>query len=73
MTDPFRLAEWADLPDCCAIAGCDTSEADQRGPVFLRDGTMFKVCPEHWEAIHLVLGEQAKWERQDGSRQGAQT
>jgi hypothetical protein len=70
--DPWRMAEWKALPDRCAIAGCENQdEADRRGPVQLRDGTIFKVCTEHWEPIFRVLGEQASWERADASRQGA--
>lgn len=69
MTDLWRLDEWRALPDRCAIAGCDNGDADQRGPVTLRDSTIFKVCTEHWEAIFRILGEQASWERTDGSRQ----
>lgn len=60
----WRLAEWQALPDVCGIAGCDTAEADQRGPVYMRDGSIHKVCPEHWELIMRVLGEQGAWERE---------
>lgn len=67
--DPWRIAEWNALPDRCAIAGCDNDDADQRGPVQLRDGTMFKACSEHWEAIFRILGELVMWERMDGGRQ----
>lgn len=62
--DGFRLAEWNALPDVCFIAGCDNDDIDQRGPVWLRDGSMHKACSEHWEPIFRVLGEQATWERE---------
>lgn len=68
MTDAWRLDEWNALPDVCLIAGCDSAEADQRGPVHLRDGSIQKACPEHWGAIFRVLGEQASWERGDAYR-----
>lgn len=68
--DPFRLAEWDALEDVCFIGGCESSETDQRGPVFLRDGSMHKACPEHWEPIMRVLGEQATWQGQDAMRSG---
>jgi len=58
----YRLAEWAALPDICGISGCENTEADQRGPVFMRDGSMHKVCTEHWEPIMRVLGEQVSWQ-----------
>lgn len=60
---PWRLAEWRELPDRCGISGCDNQEADQRGPVFMRDGSMHKVCPAHWEPIMRLLGEQASWQQ----------
>ena len=62
MSDPFRIQEWDALPDVCLIAGCDSDEIDQRGPVWLRDGSMHKACVEHWEGIFRVLGVQATWE-----------
>jgi hypothetical protein len=62
-SDPFRLDEWRTLPDTCAINGCENDEADQRGPVFMRDGSMHKVCPEHWEPIFRILGEQQSWQQ----------
>lgn len=55
----WRLDEWAALPDVCFIAGCEAFETDPRGPVWLRDGSMHKACPEHWEPIFRVLGEHA--------------
>lgn len=69
--DPWRLEEWRDLPDHCLIASCDSDEIDERGPVFLRDGSIHKACPDHWSGIYRVLGAQASWERIDGSRQKA--
>lgn len=64
--DPMWLATWARLPDdVCMISGCNATEVDQRGPVWLRGGGMGKACPEHWEPIMRVLGEQATWERTD--------
>lgn len=69
--DPWRREEWAALlasPDGCFIAGCDSDEIDQRGPVWLRDGSMRKACTEHWEPIFRVLGEQASWEQVDAMR-----
>lgn len=68
--DPWRMTEWQALPETCLIEACAGDEIDQRGPVFLRDGSIHKACTEHWEGIFRVLGEQATWERQDGSRQG---
>ncbi|ROR91710.1 hypothetical protein EDD33_2667 [Nocardioides aurantiacus] len=62
----WRIDEWLALPDTCAIRGCENDEADQRGPVFFNDGSMHKVCPEHWEPIFRVLGEQATWEEDAG-------
>jgi hypothetical protein len=71
VTDPWRLDEWNALPDWCAIAACDNPDDDQRGPVMLRDGSIHKLCTEHWEAVFRILGEQATGERTDGSRQDA--
>jgi hypothetical protein len=71
VSDPWRLAEWNDLPRQCFIAGCDSGEVDKRGPVWLRDGSMHRACPEHWEGIHRVLGEQASWEHNDAMRSAA--
>lgn len=59
MSDKWRLAEWNALPDECFIAACEASETDQRGPVWLRGGSMAKACTEHWEGIFRVLGEQS--------------
>lgn len=56
--DPWRMEEWKSLPDVCFIRGCESPDADQRGPVFLRDGSIHKACPDHWEPIFRVLGEQ---------------
>lgn len=62
--DWWRLDEWHALPDgVCFIQGCTATETDQRGPIFLRDDSMHKACPEHWEPIIRVLGEQRQWER----------
>jgi len=59
-TDQWRLDEWNALPDICFIYGCEASETDPRGPVWLRpDGAMVKACREHWEGVFRVLGEQA--------------
>lgn len=66
--DPWRLDEYAALPDVCLIAACDGSDIDPRGPVQLRTGAIGKACVEHWEGIFRVLGEQASWERTDGAR-----
>lgn len=66
--DPFRLAEWNNLPEVCLFQGCDSDDIDQRGPVFLRDGSIHKACVEHWEPIFRVFGEQATWEQRDGAR-----
>ena len=57
--DPWRLDEWNALPDVCYIYGCEASETDPRGPVWLRDESMHKACREHWEGVYRVLGEQA--------------
>ena len=65
--DPWRMDEWKALPDECLIRACEGDEIDQRGPVWLRDGSMHKACTEHWEGIFRVLGEQASWERTDGA------
>lgn len=59
--DPWRLAEWRALPERCGISGCGNEEADQRGPLFMRDGSMHKLCPDHWEPVMRVLGEQRAW------------
>lgn len=67
--DPWRMAEWHALPEQCDIAGCDSTEVDRRGPMFLRDKSMHKLCPEHWEAVFRVLGEQVSWEA-DAHRTG---
>lgn len=64
VSDPFRIGEWDTLPDVCLIAGCDSDEIDQRGPVWLRDKSMHKACVEHWEGIFRVLGGQATWEKE---------
>jgi hypothetical protein len=69
--DPWRLAEWNNLPDECLIAACDSDDIDQRGPVWLRGGGMRKACVEHWGGIFRVLGEQDTWERTDGARSAA--
>lgn len=69
--EAWRLDEWTALlasPLGCFIAGCDNDEIDQRGPVFLRDGSIHKACTEHWGPIFRVLGEQASWERTDAYR-----
>lgn len=68
MRDPWRLSEWDALSEECLISTCDNDEIDQRGPVWLRDGSMHKACTEHWEGIFRVLGEQASWEQTDASR-----
>lgn len=68
-SDPWRLAEWNALPDVCLISACEGDEIDERGPVWLRDGSMHKACVEHWEGIFRVLGGQATWTRVDGARQ----
>lgn len=68
--DPWRMDEWKALPDECLISACENDEIDQRGPVWLRDGSVRKACVEHWEGIFRVLGAQASWEQTDGSRQG---
>jgi len=68
--DSWKLQHWNSLPDICLIEGCDGSEIDQRGPVWVRNGDhvlMLKACVEHWEAVYRVLGVQASWERMDGS------
>lgn len=68
-TDPWRLDEWHALPnDRCGINGCTATETDPRGPVVMRDGSMHKLCVEHWEPIMRVLGEQASWETGDAAR-----
>jgi hypothetical protein len=67
--DPWRMNEWRALSeDECGIGGCSNAETDQRGPVIMRDGSMHKVCPEHWEPIMRILGEQATWEQTDAMR-----
>jgi hypothetical protein len=69
--DPFRLETWNRLADdVCFIDGCSATETDVRGPVWLRGQGMAKACPEHWEPIMRVLGEQACWERTDAYRGG---
>lgn len=67
--DPWRLAEWHALADVCFIEGCNSeSGICERAPIYLTDGSIWKACTEHWEAIYLVLGEQTLWERTDGAR-----
>jgi hypothetical protein len=67
--DPWRLAEWRALPDdVCGIGGCDSDQTDPRGPLIMRDGSMHKVCPAHWEPIMRVVGEQESWETTDAAR-----
>ena len=66
-SDPWRMDEWSALPDTCFIAACE-GEADQRGPIHLRDGSINKACTEHWEPIMRVLGEQSSWECGDAHR-----
>jgi hypothetical protein len=68
--DPWRMADWRAAPDGCFISGCDGGDIDQRGPIFLRDGSVQKACVEHWEPIMRVLGEQALWEHRDAMRSG---
>lgn len=68
--DPWRIDEWLKLPNVCAIAGCDApSGIDQRGPLWLKDGSMHKLCIDHWEAVFRILGEQVTWE-DDAHRSG---
>jgi hypothetical protein len=67
--DSWRMAEWEALPEVCLIAACESGEIDQRGPVWLRDGSIHKACVEHWEGLFSVLGEQATWGQTDGSGQ----
>lgn len=62
MSDLWRIEEWNALPDVCAITACVNKGTDPRGPMFLRNGTIHKVCTEHWEAIFGVLGSQAIWD-----------
>lgn len=67
----WRLEQWCSLPNVCLIAGCDGTDIDQRGPIWVRNGDhvlMLKACTEHWEGIYQVLGVQASWERTDGAR-----
>lgn len=57
------MEEWLALPDDrCGIVGCDAEDTDQRGPLFMRDGTIHKLCPEYWEAVMRILGGQQSWE-----------
>lgn len=66
--DPWQMAAWKTLPDVCLIGGCNgESGIDERGPVYLRDDSMWKACIEHWEAIMRILGKQASWERTDAA------
>ena len=51
----------------CFIRACDNTEIDERGPVWLRDGSEHLACTEHWKAIFRILGEQVTWE-QDAMR-----
>lgn len=59
--DPFCLDEWRALPEVCLFSGCEHDGIDQRGPVWLRDGSMHKACTDHWEPIMRILGEQSSW------------
>jgi hypothetical protein len=66
--DPWRLDVWNSLADVCLISGCASYEIDQRGPIVLRDGSWWKACVEHWEAILGIVGRQRTWESTDGAR-----
>lgn len=57
--DPWRLNEWLALPDRCFISGCASTEICERGPVFLRDGSIHKACTPHWDGVMSVLGQQS--------------
>lgn len=54
----------------CAIKGCNDTEVDERGPVWMnaKDGTAqeYWVCRDHWENIFYVLGVQ-ELDREDES------
>lgn len=67
-SDGFRLDEWNALPNVCLFAGCENGDIDERGPIWLRGGSMRKACTEHWEPTMRVLGDQASWERTDAFR-----
>lgn len=48
----------------CFVEACDNTDVDRRGPVFLRPHAVaLPACREHWEAIHMILGNQATTER----------
>jgi hypothetical protein len=69
--DPFRIEKWNALADDrCMFAGCNATETDPRGPVWLCGDGMGKACTEHWEPIMRVIGEQVSWERTDAHRSG---
>jgi hypothetical protein len=57
--EPDPSLEWRALPDVCLIAGC-RSDTDDWRPVLLHDGSTHKACPEHWDAIMQVLGQQTR-------------
>ena len=60
MTNPvpnvegFNLLAWNALEDVCFIQGCNNDKIDNRGPIFLRDGSMHKACVPHWVAVMHV-------------------
>lgn len=60
--DRWRLREWetllADATRGCYVAGCTSTDIDERGPVFDDRKRMHKACPGHWEGVYAVLGAQ---------------
>lgn len=64
--DPWRMKEWNALSNICFIEGCESPDVDQRGPIFLRDGSIHKACQDHWEAVISILREQSR--RTDSAR-----
>lgn len=67
--DPWRLDEWHDrlrfeANPRCFVGGCTSTKVDRRGPVIASDplqpDRMMLACTPHWDAVHAVLGEQAR-------------
>ncbi len=50
----FNLLAWKALEDICFIQGCENKNIDNRGPIFLKTGSMHKACVPHWSAIMHV-------------------
>lgn len=58
LEDERELQELAGTEVKCAFSGCDLLPLDSRGPIFMRDGSKYRVCTRHWEPIFMVIGSQ---------------